>query len=137
MKRTFWKCFFGICFVVFHADAEVTFVNGASSPVDVTGSVVFSVPSGGEITFQPSASATNSIVVNGTALTLEDGDLYAVNSDGSVSVSSVIASRRGDDSDNADYFLNGLEYGAVLGGVLAGWYSVKRGLTLGDLWRTD
>jgi hypothetical protein len=119
------------------AFADVTFVNGASSPVDVTGSVVFSIPVGGELTFQPSVSATNGIVVNGTSLSLEDGNLYAVNSDGSVSVSAVIASRRQDDSDNADYFLNGLEYGAVLGGVLAGWYSVKRGLTLGDLWRTD
>ena len=119
------------------AFADVTFVNGSSAAIDVTGSVVFSVPVGGELTFQPSVSATNGIVVNGTSLSLEDGNLYAVNSDGSVSVSAVIASRRQDDSDNADYFLNGLEYGTILGGVLAGWYSVKRGLTLGDLWRTD
>jgi hypothetical protein len=124
---------FGLLFAT-TVRGDVSFINGASSPVAVTGSVAFTLQPGQSFTFVPSSTATNGIEVNGAPEALVDGTLYSINSDGTVSVSPVLRNNYDDDSVLASYFINGLEMGTGLAAVLFGWLAVKRGLRLGDVW---
>lgn len=118
------------------ADADVVFVNGYSQPTEITGCVQFWLQPGQSLSFVPSSSATNEIdFANGTVLDLQDGMLYSINPDGSVSSSPVLRSLNEQDSDAEKYFLQGLELFTGIAALYAGWLAVKRGLHLGDVWR--
>lgn len=125
---------FVLLFVLSEAcKADVAFVNGSTNAVEITGEVEMTLQGGQSFSFSPSSSATNSVTVNGTALGLVDGTVYAVNPDGSVSASAVLRSNYDDDSTDASLLLQGLGEGAGIGALLFGWGAVKKALRLGDM----
>jgi hypothetical protein len=118
--------------------ADVAFLNGWTNTVSVTGAVQFQLLPGQSFSFVPSSSATNEIEIDGlsggdTQCLLQDGCLYAVNPDGSVSQQSVLRSTSDDDRVLAWYFTSGLECGTGTSVVLFGFLAIRRGLRLGDV----
>jgi hypothetical protein len=126
-----------LCGVCLPACADVAFINGWTNTVYVTGAAEFALPAGASFSFAPAPDATNEINFDigggGAMCQLQDGVLYAVNSEGAVDESPVLRSVGGDLSEMESYFVYGLESGAGLGVILFGWIAVKRGLRLGDV----
>jgi hypothetical protein len=117
--------------------ADVAFLNGWTNTVYVTGAVQFQLVPGQSFSFVPSSTATNEVDIDvgggGAMCLLQDGCLYAINPDGSVSQQSVLRSTSDDDRVLAWYFTSGLEAGTGTAVVLFGFLSIRRGLQLGDL----
>ncbi len=113
--------------------ADVVFVNGSTNVVEVTGGLQFTLQPGQSLSFVPSSSATNEIDFSGAMIQMQDGMLYSINPDGSVTSSPVVRSADDEDSDCERYFLQGLELFTGIAAVYAGWLAVKRGLRLGDV----
>jgi len=119
---------------IFPARADVVFVNGSTNMVEVTGGLQFTLQPGQSLSFVPSSSATNEIVFSGAMIPMQDGMLYSINPDGSVTSSPVVRSSDEQDSDSEKYFLQGLELFTGIAAIYAGWLAVKRALHLGDVW---
>lgn len=115
------------------AQADVVFINGSTNVVEVTGGLQFTLPPGQSLSFVPSSSATNEIDFSGAMIQMQDGMLYSINPDGSVTSSLVVRSADEQDNDSEKYFLQGLELFTGIAAVYAGWLAVKRGLHLGDM----
>jgi hypothetical protein len=117
--------------------ADVAFLNGWTNSVEVTGAVQFELLPGQSFSFVPSSTATNEVDIDagggGAMCLLQDGCLYAINPDGSVSQQSVLRSTSDDDRVLAWYFTSGLECGTGTAVVLFGFLAIRRGLRLGDL----
>lgn len=116
--------------------ADVAFLNGWTNTVYVTGAIQFQLLPGQSFAFAPSSTATNEIEIDagssGAMCLLQDGCLYAVDAEGSVSQQSVLRSTSDDDRVLAWYFTSGLECGTGTSVVLFGFLAIRRGLRLGD-----
>jgi hypothetical protein len=123
----------GIC----RCSGDVAFLNGWTNTVEVTGAVQFQLVPGQSFSFVPSSTATNEMDIDvggiGSTCALQDGCLYAINADGSVTQQAVLRSVSDDDLVLSEYFLSGLECGTGTAAVLFGVLAIRRAFRLGDL----